>query len=421
MVGQQIDLQAFMTIDSGWVKILKRAAPHAFTAVQPVTPGTVFIDGQIKLMKGEHVKTWKQFIEYQFYHTIDRCFKTGAHTVVLGFDNYKHVPTAKNMTQRKRSQHVPQTDFDESMSLPAVLPEYWSAAMRNRAFKSKVMAMVCNNVREKYADCTRTVVLDFRDEVEVLGAARALPPLLSATPPPRRGECDIKAFAYANCNEPLLIHSTDGDFVPISLLQIERALNAGEPVPRAMLYRMSTNVAGLGEKRKHGREFEFVDMNALYAFLQTEFKTSHPARAFATLVACTGCDFTMNLPQLGPTRLWTHRHLLTAQLDAGVSTDSIGGMMAHAYAQTFLLRARVKSLPRLCPAGSLSAVLSNIKSSSQIAQRVRDSMWSASRAEAHAHNVLWTLYYWTLLHECPEPVSGDFGYCVVDGLMHFKS
>ena len=40
-----------MTIDSGWVKILKTNAKRAFTEHLPVVPGTVFVDGQIKLMK----------------------------------------------------------------------------------------------------------------------------------------------------------------------------------------------------------------------------------------------------------------------------------------------------------------------------------------------------------------------------------
>lgn len=420
LITKHIHVSAFMTIDSGWVKILKRAAPHAFTASQPVTPGVVFIDGQIKLMKGEHVRTWKQFVECQFYNTIDRCFQTGAHTVVLGFDNYKHVPTAKNMTQRKRSQHVPPTEFDESMSLPTVLPEYWDSAMRNRAFKAKVMAMVCNNVRLKYSDCTRTVVLDFRDEVEVLGAARALPPLLCSSPRPKRGECDIKAFAYATPNDPLLIVSTDGDFVPISLVQIERALQNSESAPRIILHRIATNVSKPGEKRKKGREMEFVDVNALYAFLKTELVGPSPALAFSTLVACTGCDFTMNLPQLGPTRLWTHRHLLTAQLRDGLSTENVGKMIAHAYTQTFMCRARVKCLAVSCPRDSLQTVLCNIKKSTSIAARTRDSIWSYDRTEAHARNTVWTLHYWTLLHEHPDPVSGDFGFCVRDGQMHFK-
>ena len=97
-----------MTIDSGWVKILKRGAPAAFAAKLAAVPGTVFIDGQIKLMKGEHVKTWKQYVEIQFFHTIDRCFQTGAHTVVLGFDNYAHVPSgaAAVLRLKKYSGHM---------------------------------------------------------------------------------------------------------------------------------------------------------------------------------------------------------------------------------------------------------------------------------------------------------------------------
>ena len=55
---------ARITIDSGWVtEILKRGAPAAFVAKLAAVPGTVFIDGQIMLMKGEHVKTWKQYVD----------------------------------------------------------------------------------------------------------------------------------------------------------------------------------------------------------------------------------------------------------------------------------------------------------------------------------------------------------------------
>jgi hypothetical protein len=79
------------------------------------------------------------------------------------------------------------------------------------------------------------MVFDFRDEVEVLGAARALPPLLCTSPLPRRGECDITVFAYVSPGDPLLINSTDGDFVPISLLQIERAQLPAE-TPRKILH-----------------------------------------------------------------------------------------------------------------------------------------------------------------------------------------
>ena len=54
-----------MTIDAGWVKLLKKGAPHAFTARRPFAPAAVFIDGQIKLMKSDAIRTWETFLKYQ--------------------------------------------------------------------------------------------------------------------------------------------------------------------------------------------------------------------------------------------------------------------------------------------------------------------------------------------------------------------
>jgi hypothetical protein len=403
-----------MTIDSGWVKILKSARPAAFSSSIPTRPGTVFIDGQIKLMKGSHVRTWKQFVEMQFYNTIEKAFETGAHTVVLGFDNYQHVPTAKNMTQRKRSQHVPVVDFTSTSELPERLPEYWDAAMRNRTFKSKVMTLVCNNVRRKYADGARTVVLDFTDDVEVLGRPREL--AVGA----RRGECDIKAFAYMD-SEPLLVMSTDGDFVPLALLQIERAVQAGMPLPRVILYRIKTTQAG--EKRKLGREMEYVDTTALYAFLAAELAAARPAQCFACMVAATGCDFTMNLPQLGPAKLWAHRHVLTATLAHGASPEAVLCMLLRAYTELFITRVRLTReaapLPLDRALAATTAMLAAVQRTAQVGPRVRSAMWTPDRMLAHAKNTLWTVLYWTLLHEHPDPLGGDFGFARAAGGVDF--
>ena len=103
-----------MTIDSGWVKLLKKNAPEAFSDALPEKPEVVFIDGQIKLMKGEHVRTWEAFLQSQFVNTIEHGFSLGARTVVLGFDDYQHVPRSKNMTQSKRNKSVPTVTFDET-------------------------------------------------------------------------------------------------------------------------------------------------------------------------------------------------------------------------------------------------------------------------------------------------------------------
>jgi len=334
-----------MTIDSGWVKILKTNAKRAFTEHLPVVPGTVFVDGQIKLMKGEHVKTWARFIEQQFFHTLDKCFQLGAHTVVLGFDNYQHVPRAKNMTQRKRSQHVPDFKFSDHDELPTILPDYWDAAMRNRSFKVKVMAMVCEQVRTQYRlKAHQTLILDFTDQIEVLGQSRPLPAVLNTEAPLKRGECDIKAFAFMG-TDPLLISSTDGDYVPLSLLQIENALLANQPAPRIILFRIRTRGQGeeVSSKRKQSREMEYVDMNLIYKFVQQDLKVERPALCIAAMIACTGCDFTMNLPQLGPSRIWMHRHALKGAFESDrISPEGVMGLLIRAYTELFLNKVRVE-------------------------------------------------------------------------------
>ena len=78
-----------MTIDSGWIRLLKTSCPAAFSQDLPFTPHTVFIDGQIKLMKSDAIQTWELFYKIQFENTIRNAFKTGAQVVVLGFDNYQ--------------------------------------------------------------------------------------------------------------------------------------------------------------------------------------------------------------------------------------------------------------------------------------------------------------------------------------------
>ena len=66
-----------MTIDSEWVKILKRSKPDAFFANLPQKCEAAFIDGQIKLNCGQNIITWKQFVEYQFVNPIKMFFGMG--------------------------------------------------------------------------------------------------------------------------------------------------------------------------------------------------------------------------------------------------------------------------------------------------------------------------------------------------------
>jgi len=90
-----------MTIDSTWIGCFKEEVPGAFTSAPPFVPEAVFCDGQIKLMcpaVGERF-AWSDYIFRQFGRGLQRYLDSGTECVILAFDDYRHVPVAKNMTQ----------------------------------------------------------------------------------------------------------------------------------------------------------------------------------------------------------------------------------------------------------------------------------------------------------------------------------
>ena len=419
-----------MTIDSGWTKIIKTNVPVAFSSTLEAgtwqnKPETVFIDGQIKMMKAEAIKTWALFVKVQFINTIHAAFQTGATVVVLGFDNYAHVPTCKAMTQRKRSRAVPNMEFLAGQELPPLPPDDWNSAMRNRSFKAKVMQLISRNVHHSFQDLKdKTVIIDFKDEPEMVGMPITLPPVMQMPQieTARRGECDIKAFSWSKAGETLLIESTDGDFIPIALVHVEDAERQGKPVS-VILHRMKTNVTPAKRKRDGGfkREYEYIGMQPILEWVRRQFpKAVSPARAFASLVATTGCDFCMNLPQIGPSTLWKNVALVK-----NIDTTTAVGMM------TALLTLYLKQFKASAPStqdikASTANVLPTTKTplshtayaqlfeqvqeSHRVGQRIKDNMFHAKRMLAHVKNTMWTLQYWTDLHEFQDPLEGDFGF-----------
>ena len=396
-----------MTIDSGWVKILKDATPSAFQTKAPFTPACVFIDGQINLMKSAHVTTWKQFVLQQFVKAVEKGFHMGADTVILAFDNYAHVPTAKHATQRRRNQKVAPFDFESGQELPSVMPYDWASAMRMKPFKVRVIQMVVCAIEqwfitlpEKFT-ANRTLLIDAQDIPIVLGMQRPLPALFDDTQGIGRGECDIKAFAWLEWG-PLLIMSTDGDYVPISLLQLEKRALQNSPLPQIALFRLATNV---GEKRPastkaRGRQYEFVHINPLLDFVQAECSHMHatlPVTCFAMLVAMTGCDFSMNLPSIGPVRAWDTRRSI--HID-GVTHADIFIAIAACYCKSF------------ASATGVSIKSLNHETCSSAYTRMsmhRPRLWPLSRMSAHSRNVWWTLQYWTHLHAVQDPLTIEDG------------
>ena len=458
-----------MTIDAGWSKTVKQLSRHAFQTERPALlraqPHVVFIDGQIKLMKAEWINSWSEFLRAQFYKMIDQAFADGARVVVLGFDDYAHVPSAKSPTQRKRSNHVKALTFHESDELPASMPAEWNSAMRNRVFKTKVVGLITRNVAERYKDSAHTLIIDWVGAPVAHGRALELPPLLRAEAEGgealRRGECDVKAFAWMHLGLPLLIESTDGDFLPMSLLQLART-GGGEgadPPPQVILHRMLTNVDGAKAKRgasgRAKREYEYVHVNAVLPALAaamhpTEFASSlspdgqrqlaqATAHSFALLVATTGCDFCLSLPGLGPTRLWALRN--GSVLMPGVSPQRRSELwetrpvevLLHAciklYSNMFRKHIPGKSY-HSSPEQDLE-VLSrtygdmHARLTSERGPALRLPPWSVPRLLAHLRNTVWTVEYWSTLHEFPDPLQVDdtgtplYGFCQQQGRVVF--
>jgi len=435
-----------MTIDSGWTKILKEGVPHAFTSTLGVKPLTVFIDGQINLMKADYIKTWKMFLEIQFLRKIDNAFAQGARVVVLAFDNYKHVPTAKAMTQLQRCRHIPAMNFSEQDELPPVLPENWAGAMRNRTFKTKVAAFVTQNLCIKYRDeVHRTLVVDFQDEVQVLGAPYTLPPVLQSPCGIRRGECDIKAFAYISTEGPLLIESTDGDFIPLALLQIQKEFASSGKQASVILHRMYTNTElislpkkrGIQEKSRSadtqsfqntqnkGRQYEYVNIAPILTWLCQELAfMPRPISAFAALVATSGRDFCMNLPNLGPKTIWKNRHTMAA-LNLEQPQDlmlAITRMYHNQYKNKvpYSVLTVTPQSPFEDIVSAYDKLCAKIKGNTKIAVRIRDNIWHTQRMRAHVGNTLWTLMYWDTTHNFLDPLQPGYGYTTQNGRVVFE-
>lgn len=443
-----------MTINAEFFKILKENCGDAFTDAPAVSPDVAFIDGQVKLMKADAITSWELFFSIQFYKTIERCFALGAHTVVLGFDDYEFVPTSKAMTQAKRAKQRVDYEFAQTSFLPIRPPDDWGSAMANRTFKAKVVSRVLDVTRAwfeqkmktdaRYANCA--LVLDHRGVPAVLhsGSVRGATvqefvagrDWAAQTNCVGRGECDTKAFSWLPLARCLCIVSVDGDYLPLSLLQCSVAGGAGTTTDDAqhrdvILYRMLTRLSSGAGKRKSttseaeakntGRQYEFVRIAPVLQWLETVFpsRVAPPVQQFCAMVALCGCDFARNLPRLGPRSLWKMRH----RIKNAVLSDPTQAVCALslAYHDMFVNKNTV-------PASAVNSVawfkqatdelaievydslVKRVDGDKRISARIKSQLWNADTTMAHARNASWAVSYWTLLENAPDPLSADYGY-----------
>jgi hypothetical protein len=438
-----------MTIHADFFKIVKDACGSAFSAKPPARPDLVFIDGQVKLMKSDQITAWPLFFSVQFFRTIEAGYATGAHTVVLGFDDYEHVPASKGMTQAKRAKHKISYEFAQNTCLPTAMPEDWGSAMANRTFKVKVVCKVLEVTKAWFArkleqDASfrdKRLVLDYRGVPEVLGTASPLHAFVDSqdwstrTAAVGRGECDIKAFTWASASECLCIFSTDGDYLPLALLQ-----TVSDRAPcKVVLHRMVTQTESAASRKRKStggdgaaeptasrkRAYEFVCVSTIASWLQKVFpsKGVHPVTQFCALVALCGCDFTRNLPRLGPRTLWKLRHRLqNADL---TNPGQIVCALSMAYSDLLLQknampagvtnsRSSLDTMSEESAAAAYEDVMRRIHKDQKLSPKIKEQLWPGGRAAAHALNAVWTMHYWTLLHHAPDPHARSFGY-VRDG------
>lgn len=418
-----------MTIDSSWIACFKEEAPQAFTSHPPFLPDAVFIDGQIRLMPAgiEGVVSWEEYIQRQFERHIAKYFSRGVSCVVLAFDDYSHVPSAKNMTQAKRRKHVPSLDFHARDALPPCVPrgEDFTRCISNRAFKAKVIQLVVHRLTSNL-QCGdgQCLVVDYcgppvRHFSRSLGRAPEAIPGLDR----RLGEADVKFVPYTELFPKLQVDSVDGDTLPIALLRME--LGHGG---RISVLRLQTRVkAGAEEKAKPaakpadkpGRVYEYVDASLLYEVLvclmipqcmggaRLSTHDGHEMSMLACLIGLSGTDFTRGLPLVSGKSIYEFLPDLwprlcrcydpdTRQLAPGSAVDLLVPRIYHCKFQ------------KHAPDADLASVLGALRGS-KLSDKTKDRLPQPGTVLCTLQNINWLLRYWRELSP-PDPVQAEFGY-----------
>jgi hypothetical protein len=153
-----------MTIDSGWVKVCKDEVPAAFTKRCQFSAKCAVLDGMPMLMAGGHIERWEDLVTRNFYFPIRRYFSEGVKVVVLAFDDYHYVSSAKSITQANRSKKAAPFQFDERQHLEPMVPKDFNERLRNRVYKRRVIDCIVASI-PKMLDLQhgRSFIIDYVD------------------------------------------------------------------------------------------------------------------------------------------------------------------------------------------------------------------------------------------------------------------
>lgn len=214
-----------MGINHEWPRIWK-AEGDSYIEKSPRVR-TIFIDGQIMLMKAQVAdgSTWADFVKKTFIRKLLLLHNT-YDNIILSFDNYENVPVYKSIEQLRRTANAQNTfRFSATDLLPSSPPtdKVWSAAMLNRTFKTHVISLVSSMIVAEYTPLRRhtTLVVDFVNVVRIdFGNKDRMCSTLPDLVP--MGESDVKFMRYASIFGDLLVDSIDSDVLLISMLLVQR-------------------------------------------------------------------------------------------------------------------------------------------------------------------------------------------------------
>jgi len=413
-----------MTIDSSWIVALKKSVPEAFTCDLTFTPGAIFCDGQIRLCAPCHSEgtlTWDDYIHRQYELYLRRCYASGVDTVIMAFDDYNHVPTAKSMTQSKRRKNIPQIDFSDRDALPPTVPEsdVWGQYMANRTFKTRLIHLLTFTLGKRalqQLSPNQSLIIDWQDQPLLFrGGALEPEPLTQLAP---LGESDVKFVQYAGMFPKIQVDSIDGDSIPIALLKLQTGFEGNFSI-----YHLETKVDPPTRKRlvtgepapppKRQRVYEHVNIRILYNGILRRVIPKrggiqgHEISMLVSLIGLSGTDFTRSLPLVSGKTLYEMIPDIWPALTRTYDPDT-RSLVTDRVADILIAKIYHMKFQKHTAGGTFASLLTQINAS-KLGEKTKQALPSAPEVHCNARNINWLLAYWTHL-QYPDPIQYQYGF-----------
>jgi hypothetical protein len=254
------------------------------------------------------------------------------------------------------------------------------------------------------------------------------------------GEADVKFLRWAELFQgDILAHSVDGDFIPIALIRYEsNKKKAPEEQPyRLALYRLKCRLpeqcpkpgskrksseAAAPARKKNPREFEYVNIPALYEGLCKSSTLTSSMNLVAVMIGLSGTDFTRGIPQIGPSTLWSmlnqNKSIFKGLLQSFdeentclAVEDACNRVAAPIYASKY-----ASHMQNHTSSKDINIVMSTLKGSRTLSEKTKKDLPSPMRLRTTFKNINWLLQYWQCRDPSKKAEEGqwDYGACFPD-------